>query len=85
LPATTLPLLLEWLRPLLRQSNTWWNIPPWAAQAEFPARVNSSSPMPPYIVLYHVRRNAVEVLRVFHAARKWPSGFSNARSTVSSP
>jgi toxin ParE1/3/4 len=27
----------------------------------------------PYIVPYRVRADAVEVLRVFHAARKWPS------------
>jgi toxin ParE1/3/4 len=26
----------------------------------------------PYIVPYRVRGEAVEVLRVFHAARKWP-------------
>lgn len=26
----------------------------------------------PYIVPYRVRGNAVELLRVFHAARKWP-------------
>ena len=29
----------------------------------------------PYIVPYRVRANAVEVLRVFHAARKWPAKF----------
>lgn len=27
----------------------------------------------PYIVPYRVRGNAVEILRIFHAARKWPS------------
>jgi toxin ParE1/3/4 len=26
----------------------------------------------PYIVPYRVRDDAVEILRVFHAARKWP-------------
>ena len=29
----------------------------------------------PYIVPYRVRVNAVEILRVFHAARKWPTSF----------
>jgi toxin ParE1/3/4 len=29
----------------------------------------------PYIVPYRVRTNAVEVLRVFHAARRWPTNF----------
>jgi toxin ParE1/3/4 len=29
-------------------------------------------PGTPYIVPYRVRANAVEILRVFHAARKWP-------------
>jgi toxin ParE1/3/4 len=29
----------------------------------------------PYIVPYRVRTNAVEILRVFHAARKWPEKF----------
>jgi toxin ParE1/3/4 len=29
----------------------------------------------PYIVPYRVRANAVEILRVFHAARKWPTTF----------
>lgn len=44
-----------------------------------PGRVSGTRelvvPDTPYIVPYRVRRNAVEVLRVFHAARKWPSGF----------
>lgn len=30
-------------------------------------------PDTPYIVPYRVRGDAVELLRVFHAARKWPS------------
>jgi toxin ParE1/3/4 len=29
----------------------------------------------PYIVPYRVRGDTVELLRVFHAARKWPSQF----------
>lgn len=29
-------------------------------------------PGTPYIVPYRVRGNSVEVLRVYHAARKWP-------------
>ena len=29
----------------------------------------------PYIVPYRVRGNTVELLRVFHGARKWPSQF----------
>jgi toxin ParE1/3/4 len=29
----------------------------------------------PYIFPYRVRANAVEILRVFHAARKWPTSF----------
>jgi toxin ParE1/3/4 len=29
----------------------------------------------PYIIPYRVRANAVEILRVFHAARKWPNRF----------
>jgi toxin ParE1/3/4 len=29
----------------------------------------------PYIVPYRVRSDTVELLRVFHAARKWPSQF----------
>ena len=28
----------------------------------------------PYILPYQVRNEVVEVLRVFHAARKWPEG-----------
>lgn len=28
----------------------------------------------PYILTYRVRNGAVEVLRVFHTARKWPRG-----------
>lgn len=28
----------------------------------------------PYVIPYRVRRDAVEILRVFHAARKWPEG-----------
>ena len=29
----------------------------------------------PYIVPYRVRGDTVEILRVFHAARKWPENF----------
>ena len=29
----------------------------------------------PYVIPYGVRENRVEVLRVFHAARKWPPKF----------
>ena len=29
----------------------------------------------PYIVPYRVRGEAVQVIRVFHAARKWPADF----------
>lgn len=29
----------------------------------------------PYIIPYPARGNAVEILRVFHAARKWPMQF----------
>ena len=30
----------------------------------------------PYIIPYRVRNNTVEILRVFHTARKWPEVFS---------
>jgi addiction module RelE/StbE family toxin len=29
----------------------------------------------PYIIPYRVRGEAVEILRVFHAARRWPADF----------
>ena len=29
----------------------------------------------PYIVPYRVRGETVEILRIFHAARKWPENF----------
>lgn len=29
----------------------------------------------PYIVPYRVRENEVEILRIFHAARRWPTHF----------
>lgn len=32
-------------------------------------------PGTPYIVPYRVRSNTVEILRVFHAARRWPKHF----------
>jgi toxin ParE1/3/4 len=32
-------------------------------------------PETPYIIPYRVRGDAVEILRVFHAARKWPAKF----------
>jgi len=35
----------------------------------------------PYIVPYRVRGNVVEVLRVLHASRKWPSHFRTRRRT----
>lgn len=33
-------------------------------------------PNTPYIVPYRVRKDTVEILRVFHEARKWPDKFS---------
>ena len=30
----------------------------------------------PYILPYRVRGNAIEVLRIFHTARKWPEQLS---------
>jgi len=32
----------------------------------------------PYIIPYRVREQRVEILRVFHTARKWPQGFDAA-------
>ena len=32
-------------------------------------------PKTPFIVPYRVRNNAIEVLRVFHGARRWPERF----------
>src|SRR5277367_4181993 len=32
-------------------------------------------PETPYIVPYRVRRDIVEILRVFHGARRWPGKF----------
>jgi len=29
----------------------------------------------PYILPYRVKQQRVEILRVFHASRKWPEGF----------
>jgi toxin ParE1/3/4 len=33
-------------------------------------------PDSPYIVPYRVKDNIVQVLRVYHASRRWPGGFS---------
>jgi toxin ParE1/3/4 len=32
-------------------------------------------PRTPYIVPYWVRRNRIQILRVYHAARRWPDQF----------
>lgn len=32
-------------------------------------------PGTPYLVPYRVRGDAVQILRIFHGARKWPDGF----------
>ncbi|PIW88418.1 MAG: type II toxin-antitoxin system mRNA interferase toxin, RelE/StbE family, partial [Nitrospirae bacterium CG_4_8_14_3_um_filter_44_28] len=29
----------------------------------------------PYIIPYRVKNNTIEILRVLHAARKWPTKF----------
>jgi addiction module RelE/StbE family toxin len=34
----------------------------------------------PYIVPYRVLENRLEVLRVYHGARRWPETFSNSNS-----
>ncbi len=36
-------------------------------------------PGTPYLVPYRVRGGAVEILRVFHGARKWPRRFYSSR------
>jgi toxin ParE1/3/4 len=36
-------------------------------------------PPTPFIVPYRVRKNVVEVLRVVHASRKWPTYFRTRR------
>jgi toxin ParE1/3/4 len=52
-----------------------------ARPAEYPAmgrpgRVSGTRelvrPDTPYVIPYRVRSDSVEILRVFHAARKWP-------------
>ncbi|HEY6348531.1 MAG TPA: type II toxin-antitoxin system RelE/ParE family toxin [Candidatus Angelobacter sp.] len=44
-----------------------------------PGRVHGTRelvvPGTPYIVPYRVRGNKIEILRVFHGARKWPKCF----------
>lgn len=44
-----------------------------------PGRVHGTRelvvPGTPYIVPYRVRGNKIEILRVFHGARKWPKRF----------
>lgn len=35
----------------------------------------------PYIVPYRVRGGGIEILRVFHTARKWPSQMNDQRAT----
>ena len=51
---------------------------PWAALGR-PGRVEGTRelvvPDTPYLVPYRVRGHAVEILRVFHGARKWPKKF----------
>ena len=56
--------------------------------ADFPAlgrpgRVSGTRelvvPDTPYIIPYRVRGNTVEILRVLHSARKWPSRFGNRK------
>jgi len=32
-------------------------------------------PQTPYIIPYRVRREAVQILRVYHGARRWPDSF----------
>ena len=32
-------------------------------------------PGTPYIIPYRVRHNSLEILRVFHGARRWPEAF----------
>lgn len=31
----------------------------------------------PYIIPYRVREDAIEILRVFHGARRWPENFED--------
>lgn len=44
-----------------------------------PGRVHGTRelvvPGTPYIIPYRVRGNKIEILRVFHGARKWPKRF----------
>ena len=44
-----------------------------------PGRVSGTRelviPQTPYIVPYRVQRGAIEILRVYHGARRWPDSF----------
>jgi toxin ParE1/3/4 len=63
---------------IARRWNCSLGIPPGAA-LDRPGRVEGTRelvvPDTPYLVPYRVRGHAVEILRVFHGARKWPKKF----------
>ncbi|PYT80132.1 MAG: hypothetical protein DMG40_13460 [Acidobacteria bacterium] len=46
--------------------------PPWTGQGASRGLANWWLRVRPYIIPYRVREDRVEVLRVFHTARKWP-------------
>lgn len=42
------------------------------ASSRMPGRRELVFPLLPYIVVYHVTKQAVEISRIFHSAQDWP-------------
>jgi toxin ParE1/3/4 len=58
--------------------RAWIDLPPiphWGGPDAFPGTRELVIAGAPYVVPYRVRGETVEILRIFHGARKWPEKF----------
>jgi len=65
----------RFVQEIFRAANLLATNPAMGRPGRVPGTRELVIPNSSYILPYRVRSNAVEILRVFHAARKWPTHF----------
>jgi plasmid stabilization system protein ParE len=61
----------QWRRRFIVAARIWSFFPIAVGSDGSPAPANSCSPLP-YIVVYRVNPDAVEIARIYHSAQNWP-------------
>ena len=66
---------LRWLHEADESTRLLTRHPDLGRPGRVPGTREPVLPHFPYILPYRVKEQRVEILRVFHASRKWPEGF----------